>query len=162
MNGFSDCLGFMFLNSSEDAVCMTALRPTTGITGLRWRATVMLPFPATDRSVSGRNNAIQRRQIVTKITMNHWVDLQPKVWDNAPPTAGAMHGASMGPRLNIPKYPPRSLGVDISPMTPAPKAIVLALPPDWKHRSSNSSQNEFVGHNDIPILDRMRMVRHTR
>jgi hypothetical protein len=62
----------------------------------------------------------------------------------------------------MPKYPPLSLDVEMSPMTPAPRAIVLALPPDWKQRRNRRSQNWSVGHNAMPILDKMRMLKQTR
>lgn len=42
-----------------------------------------------------------------------------------------------------------------------PSAIVLALPPDWKHRSSKSNQNASVGQRANPILDPTRTVKHT-
>jgi hypothetical protein len=101
----------------------------------------MLPFPAMERRVSGRKRAIRTRQAATIMTILQKIDRQPSPWERAPPIAGAIHGASIGPRLNMPKYPPLSLLVEISPITPAPRAIVLALPPDWKHRKKRRSQN---------------------
>jgi hypothetical protein len=93
-----------------------------------------------ERRVSGRKRAMQRRQTATMMTMDQKMDRHPNPCDNAPPMAGAMQGASMGPRLNMPKYPPLSREVEMSPMTPAPKAMVDALPPDWKQRRKRSSQ----------------------
>jgi hypothetical protein len=94
-----------------------------------------------ERSVSGRKRAIHRRQAATIMTMHQKIERHPSPWDSAPPIAGAMQGANIGPRLNMPKYPPLSLLVEMSPMTPAPSAMVLALPPDWKHRRKRRSQN---------------------
>jgi hypothetical protein len=93
-----------------------------------------------ERRVSGRKRAMQTRQAATMITILQKIDRQPRPWESAPPIAGAIHGASIGPRLNMPKYPPLSLDVEMSPMTPAPRAMVLAEPPDWKHRKKRSSQ----------------------
>ena len=105
---------------------------------------------------------MHRRHAATMMTMDQKMERQPSPWDRAPPIAGAIQGASIGPRLNMPKYPPLSLVVEMSPMTPAPSAMVLALPPDWKHRRNSSSQYESVGHSAIPILDATRILRHTR
>jgi hypothetical protein len=115
-----------------------------------------------ERRVSGRKRAMHSRQTATMMTMDQKMDRHPKLCESAPPMAGAMQGASMGPRLNMPKYPPLSLLVDMSPMTPAPRAMVLALPPDWKHRRKSRSQKWFVGQSARPMLDATRMPKQTR
>jgi hypothetical protein len=93
-----------------------------------------------ERRVSGRKSAIHRRHTATMMTMLQKIERQPSPCDSAPPIAGAMQGANIGPRLNMPKYPPLSLLVEMSPITPAPSAMVLALPPDWKQRRKRRSQ----------------------
>jgi hypothetical protein len=62
----------------------------------------------------------------------------------------------------MPKYPPLSLLIAMSPITPAPRAMVLALPPDWKQRRNRRSQKESVGQSARPMLDATRMVRQPR
>lgn len=64
----------------------------------------------------------------------------------------AMH--TIGPRLNRPKKPPRSNGSAISPITPAPRAIVLADPAACRHRNNTNNQYASVGTRPIPMQAR--------
>lgn len=88
----------------------------------------MLPLPTRRRRVSGKNNNKTTRHTALAIVRNQKRALHPRASDMAPPMTGPMTGPTIGPRVKIPKNPPLSARVDMSPMTPAPNAIVLAEP----------------------------------
>lgn len=137
--------------------------PITGVSGLHNNpGGLWLPFPTSALIVSGKKNNIIAKQAAENIVRNQNMLLQPRCSERAPPKAGPIQGASIGPRLNQPKKPPRSSTVAMSPISPAPSAIILAQPPDWTARSRRRSQNADVGHNAKPMHDPTRMRRHIR
>lgn len=102
------------------------------------RSGTRLPFPTIDRSVSGRRNESSTNNIELYAVMNQKIDLQPRDPASTPPIIGPIAIEISVIPWKKPMYPPRSARVVISPTTPDPIAIVLALPALCKHRSTSS------------------------
>ncbi len=86
-------------------------------------------------------------------------NLHPNLWANTPPITGPTLGPTIGPSTKKPKNPPRSSGVEISEITPAPIAIVLAEPAACRHRRTMSNQYAEVGTRASPMHDNDRTKR---
>lgn len=92
--------------------------------------------------VSGRRKTIASRQHGEMADKNQKIALQPHLCSNSPLMTGPMLGGVLRAKETRPEYPPRSEGVNRSPMTPYVTAYDPEIPALCAIRRKKRSPNE--------------------
>lgn len=102
----------------------------------------VLPFPTTNREVSGRNRAMTSKKHADAVVRNQKIERHPHRCISNPLRTGPKLGGVLRTKDMMPEVLPRSAGVNKSPRTPNVMANVPDIPAACKMRKHNRAGND--------------------